>query len=412
LVRLKIKTAVVLPLALILLFLSYDKAAVFFKLAKYALQSEKKRESDFISLARDSFRNPRLFPLLEENARSKDLLALWVTEYIRYAEKEGPASGSAGLVSLAAQQFPENVILSSLQFYPEERPAPDWENFDRLFFRVLEDPELNALSLRTLKESFLDGRIPPDKLRLLLPYLTWAGNRRLAEDLWNWGMGEKTVRPVLSGSLDRDLYPKSDEVQPDSTSEEAGIWKVAGRLLGVNSDEIGRGEDLIPDGHFWELDAFPRGWEFSDMADQKPFAKGSFYGGFDSAAGNSLRVMGFFAQADPDKIPCRAGFWLKESIAVRPRTYLFSFRYMTLGRTERPSFWLASPEYVLEKELESSPLVWSQCVYVFNNRELGIPEVRPLLRMWGTGAVWFDDIHLFEIEFGEQPRHKELIVCE
>ena len=87
---------------------------------------------------------------------------------------------------------------------------------------------------------------------------------------------------------------------------------------------------------------------------------------------------------------------------------------MTREDTERPSFWLADVKYISEREIGPTGGAWRRVLFIFRNAELAIPEVKPLLRMWGTGTVWFADIGLYAVEEGGPllPPAKETLLDE
>jgi len=167
----------------------------------------------------------------------------------------------------------------------------------------------------------------------------------------------------------------------------------------LNSEEImiDFGRNLIPDESFDNQYSLEKYWDFSDMSDSESWSKGSFYGDFDSMSDKSMRIMGFFVKKIENKEGARAGFWYKQDIPLREKPYLFCFQYKTLQGKEMPTFWLS---YAFNKEwrLEPTDSKWKEIYYFFDNEKFKIPSIKPLLRMFGTGTVWFDDICLFEID--------------
>ena len=121
--------------------------------------------------------------------------------------------------------------------------------------------------------------------------------------------------------------------------------------------------------------------------------------------------MGFFMRIDEKKAPCRAGFWLRQSIWTKDKTYLFHFKYKTLQDTERPTFWL-SEKLNQEWLLEATGSEWKEVYYIFNNRKLRLYPIKPLLRMFGTGSTWFRHVYFSEIAIEDSPIDKDVFFTQ
>ena len=219
-----------------------------------------------------------------------------------------------------------------------------------------------------------------------MSYLEWRGNTALAAGL------TESVGASRPGAL---RVP--DPVPPPQTGDARdGLAKV----LEIDPERLALGDNLMPSEILADEARFARAWEFLDMSGREPFAEGSFAGGADPGAGEAFRIMGFHAEATPGRVPCRAGFGWKQAIPLKPDTYVFAFRYRTLGDTERASFWLAGVEYLTERDLAPTRGEWRRVLFIFRNADLGIPEAKPLLRMWGTGTAWFAEVGLYTVEEG------------
>lgn len=386
----------------LILILTFDKTAFFFRLTGAALLSGQGGPAYFAAVAKCAYQRPGLLPLLENEAADPDFLAAWLAEHLRRGDSDLGKSGYGAFSERMAAKFPDNIILDSLGISGDAVAGRRWQDFDALFFRLVRDPEFNRLTYPALTRSFRDGRLPWVALPRLLSYLAWIGNSDLVAQLQEWGNGEalppRPAAPPLPGP----------PAEPDE------ICAALARLLEIDPGRLGLGENLIAGPGLSGRASFERSWEFLDMSGKLPFARGSFAGGVDPLAGPALRVMGFFTEETSGRIPCRAGFGRRQAIPLRPEIYLFTFRYRTQEDSERPSFWLTALEYISERKIDPTGGAWRRVLFVFRNEGLAIPEVQPHLRMWGTGTVWFTDAGLYAIETDGPflPAAKEVLVYE
>lgn len=397
------------PVLLILVILTFDKTLFLFRLAGAALLTGQNSGSRFVALADCAYRRSSLLPRLTAESENPEFVAAWIAAHLQHNDGRIREPETASFLERVTTRFPENVVLDSLGFYGHRTGPRDWGNFDPLFFRLARDPEFNALSLGVLTRCFQDGRLPPDALAPLLGYLDWMKNSALADGLRQWAAGAG-----LSGEVRLSAAPVPTSEAPGGRPDPEAVRKALSRALGVDAVELALGDELLNVGRGIGMGDDGNPWEFIDMSRREPFASGSFTGGADAAAGSALRVMGFFARPEPGRVACRAGFGRRAAIPIGTGTYLFHFLYRTWGAEERPSFWLAAPEFIPEHELRPTHGVWRRVLYVFRNGELGIPELEPHLRMWGTGIVWFTGIGLFEVEVRspDLPPAKEALFYE
>ncbi len=387
---------------LLILILTFDKTAFFFRLAGAALRSGQNGPAYLAALAKCAYQRPGLLPLLENEAADTEFLAAWISEHLRRGDSDLGKSGYGAFPEWTAAKFPDNVILDSLGISGDAVAGRRWQDFDALFFRLVRDPEFNSLTYPALTRSFGDGRLPSDALPRLLSYLAWKANPGLADRLREWGGGEALP-----------LGPAAPP-EPGPPAELDEVRGALARHLEIDPAGLELGENLIITPGPYGGAPFERSWDFLDMSGSEPFARGSFTGGVDPLAGSVLRIMGFFTEVTPGRIPCRAGFLRKQAIPLGSGTYLFTFRYNTREDTERPSFWLADVKYISEREIGPTGGAWRRVLFILRNAELGIPEVQPHLRMWGTGTVWFTDAGLYAIETAGPflPAAKEALLYE
>jgi hypothetical protein len=386
---------------LLILILTFDKTAFFFRLTGAALRSGQGGPGYFAAVAGCAYERPALLPLLGRQAAEPDFLAAWLAEHLRRGNADIKGSGPEALFEDAAAKFPDNIILDSLGAYKNGREGRVWQDLDALFFRLAGDPAFNSVSRPALVGASREGRLPAKVFGLVLSYLNWAGNPVLAENL----------KEEIGQGLGARAKAVAEHLPPPETDD---ARQGLARRLNLDPAQLAFGEDLIAGQGLADRSSFGRSWEFLDMSGRDPFAAGSFAGGFDPKAGSTFRIMGFYAGATTGRIPCRAGFGLRQALRLGPETYVFTFRYRTLGDAELPSFWLAAVEYLSERRLEPMAGEWRRTFFIFRNAELGIPEVKPLLRMWGTGTVWFADIGLYAVEEGgtNLPPAKETLLDE
>ncbi|OGD18267.1 MAG: hypothetical protein A2W03_14090 [Candidatus Aminicenantes bacterium RBG_16_63_16] len=390
-----------LPILLVLLGLTFDKTLFLFRLAGAALRSGKNDRSYLKAMADCAYRRPGLLPLLTDEAADPEFLSGWLAAHLRRGDLQIKKKDTAAFLGRVTARFPDNVILEELGLYGGENLTGDWQSFDALFFGMVADPEFNDLSFRALTASVRDGRLPPECLSPLLSYLAWRKNPGLERKLRDWktsqGIGGEPPAeyPEIPPSALRSALPEAG-----SQAGGGALRSALARLLKIDPAKAKVGENVIAAAGLADRDSLEKSWEFLDLSSREPFSRGSFAGGPDPQAGGALRVMGFFVRTEPGKVPCRAGFIRKQAVPLGAKTYVLDFFYRTLGRTERPSFWLASPELMPERELDPAAGEWRRVLFVFDNGELGIPSVQPLLRMWGTGTVWFAGLGLYELETG------------
>jgi hypothetical protein len=409
----KTKAFVLLFFILAVAWLSFDKVSFLSELIQASLMPKTRQEEQIRVLAKAFFENRRLEGVIKERFSGDERLYVFLgMEMIKNGKSAGPQEEPGTLLSSLPERFPENIFLDSLNLYGSQGGAKDWGNFDSLFFRILSSPEFNSTSREILIRSVGDQRISQAAFCQLILFLSWRKNFPLAEDLLNWGFRENKLDRKSYDLLHGDwLLRKNKEGLTAGNSfpvEETVIENTVSRLLQNDKIKINWAANQISDGSFGDPDSLKKYWAFSDMADRPPFAKGSFYGDFDAVSENSLRVMGFFVMPAADKVASRAGFWYKDEIPLTEKKYLFYFRYKTLRGEERPTFYL-SRAFGKEWRLEPADVHWREVYFVFDNGRWKIPSLRPLLRIWGPGAAWFDDVCLLEVESEGRALAKDIL---
>jgi hypothetical protein len=115
-----------------------------------------------------------------------------------------------------------------------------------------------------------------------------------------------------------------------------------------------------------------------------------------------MRVDGFWIQKEKDLHPARAGYWHRP-IKLKPDTpYVLSFYYRTRNLRGKATIWVSGKPEVLFKHDRMLPTTdggWRKFIMVGWSRKEGTNKVKPWLRSWGIGDVWFDGVKLREIIF-------------
>ncbi len=295
------------------------------------------------------------------------------------------------------RMFPENLFFDTLQLYPETHPPCDWENLDELSFQILADTDLNSLAYQGLTRHFQSPQVADSAAVSVVLFTNWIRNYPLSEDLITRFKRKNLISQLQHQILSADLAQRK---QNNSTSPNQGIpenfsvLQMLAHQVGIDPESFSIGENLIPGGSFLNKESMDAHWLFSDMSDSDRFSKGSFYGNFDTGA---LRVLCFFTSEVSGRQVSRGGFWHKHAIPLEKGPYVFGFKYRTLLDSESPTFWL-DDQFKKEWKLEPTSNEWKQVVFFFDNAGWNVDTIQPLLRMFGPGSVWFDDVCLYKIK--------------
>jgi hypothetical protein len=143
------------------------------------------------------------------------------------------------------------------------------------------------------------------------------------------------------------------------------------------------------------------------MSIKGPFNIAAFVVGVDSDnawnGSRSMRVDGLYREQKPKRSVARAGFWHNDHIPLKPDTpYVISFAYRTYQvKGNVAAVWLTGGKDVLwqhDKRLPPTGGEWIHKTFVGWNHSGGEVRVRPLLRSFGEGSVWFDDFSIREVK--------------
>lgn len=272
-------------------------------------------------------------------------------------------------------------------FFPEPAAGPcNRQNLDIPALEVMADPAMNDLTLSLLAkapaawdEPFIDN---------LLAFCTWKNNIPLRDDLMRLYnrdiMDEPVVRRVPLG-------PGYD-VSLERTAT------ILTNNFGLAADGVG--ENRLKSPAFDDETSLGKNWYFSKMASREPFGAGSFVMGLhEDVTGSYLRIMGLYIEKTPGTSPPRGGARYRETPALQPGFYVFSFDYLTRTGQEKPSFFLWRG--IVERRLPPTRGQWRKAVFVLNNVSGQHTVVKPLLRMWGTGSLLVDNVSFVRVTAGD-----------
>jgi hypothetical protein len=274
--------------------------------------------------------------------------------------------------------FKNNFYLKHL--FDDSTEIQAYENLDSISLKILADQTMNPLSvliLEQIKQKFSEGF-----LNNLVDYCSWKENYPLRDYLMK----------TLSLNDPGGKISKIESLPMEKSIE------VLNKLLSEKHEikGISLGNNLVKSGSFEDVDQIISNWNFSNMAGFKPFSDGSFTMGSCQINGNgNLRLMGFFVNNEQGKSNARGGAWYGSLIPTEKKYYLFSFDYMVKTGKERPAFWLSKG--IPEQRLPPTKGKWKKVLFFFNNSKGATTFWKPLIRMWGTGSMWIDNVVLIKI---------------
>ena len=408
----KLKYIFILVISCVAFYFSLNKILFLVGLSQFSLSPKFEKKSGPEFLARHYSKNRKLSLLIPNDTSNDFFIGSFFKGLIKKRIKGREETGLEDYMLLIIDKFSENIFLDGLGLYGNELKDKAWDNFDMLFLKIIADPDLNALSCDVLIDSVRSDKIDKKYLPSLIYYLNWKRNFDLSRYLLDLGISEGNLSEEIQKSLTTDLSVRHSGLSKRSDVvclAPAEIERKLHGLLKEKESSVSLGDNLLFDGGFKKITSLDKYWAFSDMSDGEPFSRGSFYGSIDEFENNSMRVMGFFIEKTEKRSPSRGGFLYNHYIPLKEKVYLFYFKYKTREATESPAFWL-SKELKKEPRLKPTNMDWKECFYLFNNGILNLPEVKPLLRMWGLGSVWFDDIGLFEITTEGISIEKDLLI--
>jgi tetratricopeptide (TPR) repeat protein len=198
---------------------------------------------------------------------------------------------------------------------------------------------------------------------------------------------------------------------PEVTLQEALEARVDGRrvaaqMLGVPVEQVKLGPNLVDNGWFAEgKEGQLERWYF--RAYLGPTREGLYFAGLDSLAGegNSARIIGLRGGPMADGT-VTYGECTGEELTLFPGSrYLISARYRSMNLDGNGLLFLGEyfkPDGVrlTHTYLEGSSGEWREVFILVQGQDRKISVV-PLIRNWGLGSVWFDDVQVRAIGLPE-----------
>ncbi len=229
-----------------------------------------------------------------------------------------------------------------------------------------------------------------------------------ADSQWQALLGELMLRrDGLAGVPNRNLAQSGFIGLPTDFNPQTEIAD----LLAVPPDDFELGPNLLPQGDFDRImGGTLEGWRVADYAsgdgaDSPAAAFGAGPDAFAAFAGAfSARIdglwkgtdsqPGFFGLVTHDE--ARYGSY---ALSIAPqRSYALTGIYRTGGAKELGSIYLGHPVATLfDAWLPATDGGWRPFVFIGCHNQPAVQQMQLLLRSWGEGQIWFDDVRLQEI---------------
>ncbi|UCH96601.1 MAG: hypothetical protein JSV88_07060 [Candidatus Aminicenantes bacterium] len=257
----------------------------------------------------------------------------------------------------------------------------DWQHLDEVCFDLLTDPRMNQRTAAIFEEigcSFNKGFI-----KNLADFVSWKDNTQLHHYL------------VSKYAINQSSFNSAELAGCDYQESIARVKELMWVKYKLKAE--GMGANLVQCPGFTVQRCIEKNWYFSNMADNEPFSRGSFFMGTDKIGKNQnpvIRLMGFFVTHDPGKSRPRGGVRSRQRITAENGFYVFSFDYCTITGSERPSFFLCKG---MEKRIPSTRRQWKKVIFILNNAFNTYEFLNPLIRMWGTGTLLVDNVFLAKV---------------
>lgn len=311
------------------------------------------------------------------------------------------------VISFWIWQGEQEVAKQTLGWLMETHPAqPQLHYYQGQLSRQRGEPQEAIDALQTAIG--LSAQFAPACLEMARTYETTGD---LTEALsWYERCHRMAPQDLLSLKKVADLYQQIGELEAAARWREelkarTGVNAIVAEVLGVEGDELLLGPNLIENAGFEQGGTSPLGWDWSLTAGTDVWNEAAFFGGVDSSevyeGERSARVEGFWTETAADREGGRAGYWAEE-VELGPNTlWVLSFYYRTWDLSDGDACVWVSPEpeviFAHDHGLPATDGAWRKAVIVGWNKKSSAGVVKPLLRNWGVGGVWFDDVGLRQI---------------
>lgn len=210
------------------------------------------------------------------------------------------------------------------------------------------------------------------------------------------------------------LYCEQDRAKAEALQKRleksTSNHEIVAEMLGLKEGDFELGDNLLANGGFETGDLHPANWEWATWTGSGIWEEALYIGGLDRSesyeGSHAIRITGLWIRDAAGREASRAGYWA-QAVTLKPRTsYLLSFYYKTQNlRKGQAALWLGESPNVLfagDYMLPDTNGSWRKFIVLGRNKGAEPAEIRPLLRTWGVGDVWFDGVMLQEIILGPQ----------
>ena len=256
----------------------------------------------------------------------------------------------------------------------------EWQHLDQISFHFLREKRHNDLTISVLERS--NPEFKKEFLSNLLDFLYWQKNRELF----------KYFKEKYRVNDYEYIKPKANIKYKDSISK---VKDILVKELNIKKELIG--DNLIQSPDFEDEKNYLKYWFFSNMSNTKPFGEGAFYVNLNKISSNNVvKIINLFINNNNAKAPARGGIWYKKVIKVNKGFYLFSFDYWTKTGEEKPRLWLWKG--ITIPWLPCTEKRWKKIIYILNNVNGKIKKLKPLIRMFGKGSMYVDNVYLWKLD--------------
>jgi hypothetical protein len=290
------------------------------------------------------------------------------------------------------KKYKNNLYIEHL-FPGSWQPVRHPEHLDDFSLQLLADPSFNQLTEKAFAKHL--ASFSRAFLANVSSYCNWKGNTELGLLLEKEAVGKGWRKPVK----------RKERIPLDYGQSVRKLVRMLAKLYNITMTEnqIVAG-NAVKDPGISNEEKLVNYWVFNEMANIGNFGNGSYTLDYDAIGKNSLlRIMGFYTdrktiKADSKgkrKRPASGGAWYRETMAISPGTYLFTFDYATFSANESASFFLG--KFIKQPKLPHTRRKWNKVFFFLNNRDGQFKSLRPLFRMWGTGTFLVDNVALLKI---------------
>jgi hypothetical protein len=270
----------------------------------------------------------------------------------------------------------------------------NWYHLDNVSYSFLKDKKYNKLTQSILNK--LETNFSEEFLGNLLEFLYWRGNTELA------------------GYIITNYNIKNFEwIKPNNSIDYMiSIRRLDSYMQKKYSTVLEK--KLIPSADFSTENSYSLNWDFSNHSNREPFGEGSFFVDLYKINQNFMvKIFNLFLNNNARSV-ARGGIWFKEKIELSDSYYVLSFDYWLKTGQEKPRFWLA--DGIRIPWLDKKNRRWIKVIYILNNSKRKVEFVQPLIRIFGLGSMYVDNVIFSKIQTGnidfEEPYHIHYLFYE